>query len=343
MNRSNERQHYVSQVLLERFKIPGNPLQCYQIETGEWKARSVEKACAAGGYNQLLGFGDVDNTLEGAFSKIESRLPQTFRALEKIADGRSTELPTPIYDNMCWYCAFLKLSSLPAKGAAVVNFVLQLNLEVEIGQRRLLRELQIPEEVISRWSEECAAGQKVIIDSENVLQVLYRNQFLRSYADEFALFRSAQWAVSLSPIELPVSDVGLIPMHLSDEKANHYMLPIAPRLLLEGIFFFDLTKNAPQRPVKCLHLTDEQAEYAFDAICSSSVIEIVCSRKLPQIPESLLRAKKRGIRFHTIVDPKAIRSAGLKRAAGELSFRVVPISEYVSFIHSFVKPPTEPT
>jgi hypothetical protein len=49
VNRLNERQHYVSQVQLERFKIPGSPLQCYQVETGDWKVRSVEKACAAGG------------------------------------------------------------------------------------------------------------------------------------------------------------------------------------------------------------------------------------------------------------------------------------------------------
>jgi hypothetical protein len=131
-------------------------------------------------------------------------------------------------------------------------------------------------------------------------------------------------------------------MHLSDDKANHYLLPIAPMLLLEGIFFFDLTKNAPQRPVKGLRLTEEQVEYAFDAICASSVTEIVCSRKLPQIPEALVRAKKRGIRFHTITDPRSIRSAGLKRGAGNLRFRVVPTPEYVSFIHSFVRPPTEP-
>jgi hypothetical protein len=37
MNNKNERQHYVSRVLLERFKIPNSPLECYQVQTGEWK------------------------------------------------------------------------------------------------------------------------------------------------------------------------------------------------------------------------------------------------------------------------------------------------------------------
>jgi hypothetical protein len=341
MNRLNENQHYVSRVLLERFKCPGIPLQCFELETGEWKPRSVEKACAASGYNQLLSVGQVDNTLEEAFSKIESRLPKTLRALEKIAAGGSTELAPSFYDNMCWYCAFLKLSSLPAKAAAVVNFVMQLNLEVKIGQRCLLRELQIPEDVISQWKKESAAGQKIIINSENVLQLVYRSQFLRSYTNEFAVFRDAQWAVSTSPIELPMSDIGLIPIHLSDENANHYILPISPTVVLEGIFFLDLTKNAPRRPLKKLCLTGEQAEYPFDAICSSAVIEIICSRKIPGISASLARAKRRGIRFHTIVAPKALRAVGLQATAHELRFRTVPVPEYVNFIHSFVKPPPD--
>ena len=337
----NQNQHYVSRTLLERFKRPGVPLQCFELGTGEWKPRSVEKACAASGYNQLIGFGQVDNTLELAFSKIESRLPRTLKALEKVAQGGVSQLATSVYDNMCWYCAFLKLSSLPAKAAAVVNFVMQLNLEVEIGQRMLLRELQIPEDVISQWQKEIASGRKIILDSKNVLQLVYRNRFLRSYGEEFVLFRDTQWIVSTSPIELPMSDIGLVPIHLKDDKANHFILPISPTLVLEGIFFLDLKKNATRRPLKTLRLTTEQAEYLFDAICSSAVIEIICSQTIPQISESLTRAKRRGIRFHTIVAPRALRDAGLNEATAELRFRTVPVPEYVSFVHSFVKPPAD--
>ena len=85
MNQIDENQHSISQVLLERFKIPGSPLQCYQVQTGEWIPKSKEKACAWPGYNQLLVSGVADNTLEEAFSKVESGLRKTFKALEDAA------------------------------------------------------------------------------------------------------------------------------------------------------------------------------------------------------------------------------------------------------------------
>ena|SRR6266699_1981811 len=69
MNQLDENQHSISQVLLERFKIPGSPLHCYQVQTGEWISKSKEKACAWPGYNQLLVSGVADNTLEEAFSQ----------------------------------------------------------------------------------------------------------------------------------------------------------------------------------------------------------------------------------------------------------------------------------
>jgi len=335
----DENQHYVSRVLLERWKTPGVPLQCFDVESRTWIARSIDNACAAGGYNQLLAFDGLDNTLEQAFSKIETRLPKTFRALEKAATRGPTELPESVYDNICWYCVFLKLSSLPAKAAAVVNFVLQLNLEIERGQRVLLRELQISEDTIGQWKASQAADSKVIIDSENVLQLIYRHQFRRMYQEEFGIFRDTQWAISVSPIELPLSDTGLV--SLSGQGENYYILPIGPNLVLEGAFSFDLAKNKPRRPVKTLTLTEDQAMYTFDAICSSAVIEIIAKREIPNISDSFVRARNRGIRFHKIVDPKSIRIAGLQSPTDQIRFRVVPTEEYVQFIHSFVQPPTD--
>jgi hypothetical protein len=77
MNNPNENQYFVSKVLLERFKIPGSPLQCYQVQTGEWTPKSPKSACSSPGYNQLLRSGQIqpDNTLEADFSAVESRLP----------------------------------------------------------------------------------------------------------------------------------------------------------------------------------------------------------------------------------------------------------------------------
>ena len=247
-------------------------------------------------------------------------------------------MPPAIYDNMCWYCAFLKGVALFSKPGAVVSLVFQINWELENGKHDLLRHLEIPKETIDAWRGECALGRKVIIESENGLQLLYRFQFLRTYALDYSQFLSTKWTISNSPIELPMSDVGLVPIHLTDHKANHYLLPIGPNLLLEGIFFFDLTKNSSQPFVRGPTLTQDEAEYRFDAICASAVAEIICSRRIPNISASINRAKSKGITFHKIVNPQAITSAGLTNA-DDLHFRIVPVDEYVKFVHSFMLPP----
>jgi hypothetical protein len=339
MNQLDENQHSISQVLLERFKIPGSPLQCYQIQTGEWIPKSKEKACAWPGYNQLLISEQADNTREEALSKVESGLRKTFKTLEKAATKSSTQLPSAIYENMCWYCAFLKGVALFSKPGAVVSLVFQINWELENGKHDLLRDLGVPKETIDTWQRECALGRKVIIESQNGLQLLYRFQFRRTYELDYSQFLSTKWIIANSPIELPMSDVGLVPIHLTDHKANHYLLPIGPNLLLEGIFFFDLTRNSSQPFVRGLTLTQEEAEYRFDAICASAVAEIICSRRIPNISVSISRAKAKGIAFHRIVDPQAITSAGLTNADDHFHFRVVPVDEYVKFVHSFMLPP----
>src|SRR5262245_3449741 len=73
MNLENERQHYISKVLLKRFKIPNAPLQCYKIDTQTWEAKSVDRLCAEEGYNQLLVSGqETNNALEAIISRVES-------------------------------------------------------------------------------------------------------------------------------------------------------------------------------------------------------------------------------------------------------------------------------
>src|ERR1035437_2402467 len=170
MNNKSERQHYVSKVLLKRFKIPSNPLQCYQVRTGIWKSRSIERAYSAPGYNQLLAAGNMNNILEDSFSKVESKLPETLVALESAANRATTEFPKEIYENLCGYCAFFLGTSLFAKPGAVVTFLAQINLELERGHYFLLRELGTPDEVILRFREGYFQGGRIIVESENVLQ-----------------------------------------------------------------------------------------------------------------------------------------------------------------------------
>ena len=86
--------------------------------------KSVEKVCSAEGYNQLLVPGEpTNNALEWLISRVESRLPKTFKALDAAAMAPLTALASDIYVNLCQYCSFLKLSSLFAKASAVVSFV----------------------------------------------------------------------------------------------------------------------------------------------------------------------------------------------------------------------------
>jgi len=339
MNVANENQHWISQHLLKRFKTEGAPFQCYQVDSGEWVPKSLDRTCAADGYNQLLVSGEADNTLEAAFSKVESGLRNTFRTLEAAATRPMTELPESVYSNLCWYCSFLKGVAPYSKPGAVVSFIVQLNMELENGSNSLLRDLNVPEETVREMRRQCAMGRKVIIESENLLQLLYRFQFARNYRGDYSQFLSTKWAVFNSPIELPMSDVGLVPMVLETPKANHYLLPISPNLLLEGIFFHDLSKNSSRAVVRGMDLTQDEAVYRFDCICASAITEVICARKLSNVSEARTRAKADGTRFCKIPDPKRITSSGLVDVGyGNFVFRIVSVEEYVKVVHSYMLP-----
>jgi hypothetical protein len=333
-----ENQHYVSRLLLKRFKLPGHPLECYDIAAGQWKPKSVEKACADSGYNQLITSDGIDDSLEDEFSKVESRVPKALRLLERIAGIGSADLPAQAFTDLCQYCAFLTLSSIAAKASAVVNFVYNLNLEIEIGQRHLLRELEIPEAIIANWKPAVLSGSRVIIDADNALQLIYRHQFRRRFGEECALYRHTKWVICKSPIDFPIADIGLVPLSQQEPKFNRYILPLGPRLALQGILFHDVSRNSPNQTVKRLVLTHDEAQECVDIICSAAVGEIFCQRKVKDIEKSLRRAKSGGIEFLQIANPREVTSAGLKQSTKELYFRVVPMNEFVAFVHSFVKP-----
>lgn len=339
MNVANENQHWISQHLLKRFKTDGSPLQCYQVETGEWVPKSLERACAAPGYNQLLVSGEADNTLETAFSKVESGLRNTFKALEDAVNRPLTELSQAVYENMCWYCSFLKCIAPYSKPGAVVSFLFQLNMELENGGNSLLRDLNIPEETVHELRRQCSMGRKVIVESENLLQLLYRFQFQRNCKYDYSQFLSTKWSVSNSSVELAMSDVGLVPMVLQDYKANHYLLPISPNLLLEGVFFHDLSKNSSRPAVRGINLTHDEAEYRFDCICASAITEIICARKLSNILEARKRARANGTKFCKIPNPKDITSSGLADVGrDDFLFRIVSVEEYVKVVHALMLP-----
>jgi hypothetical protein len=343
MNLENENQHYISAVLLRRFKTPGNPLHCYQISTREWEEKSVEKLCSAEGYNQLVvPGGKTNNALEASISRVESKLPKTFKALEHAVHFDTMELPAAIYQNLREYCAFLKLSSLFSKASAVVSFLQQINMELERGEYFLWRELQIPQPVIDGFRLEYDNGGRVIIETENALQLVYRLQFERLLDTNCWEFSRTDWAICSSPIDLPMSDAGIVPINLEKLEANHYLLPLGPRLLLEGVFYHDQNKNRVKTSIRGFRMTDEEADYRADCLCSASIREIIFSKRTADVETRLARAVQSGLRFHRVAKLEQVLSAGMKPAGGKYTFKCVPKEEYVRFMHSFVLPPLKP-
>jgi len=140
MNAVYQKQHYVSQVLLRRFANNGR-LQVFDIKTRKWKSLPPKKIFCQSGYTQLLANGQVDNTLEREFGKVERQLPKTLAALDNAAKKSQVTLPPEVYTNLCWYCAFLWRISPFAKAKAPVDFVMQINQDLEHGRYDLLRQV----------------------------------------------------------------------------------------------------------------------------------------------------------------------------------------------------------
>jgi hypothetical protein len=136
-----------------------------------------------------------------------------------------------------------------------------------------------------------------------------------------------------------MSDVGLVPVHVEDHKANYYLLPIGRDLVLEGVFYYDGSKNSSSPVLRGMELTPDEASYRFDCICASAITEIICARELPYVSESRNRAEENGTMFCRIRDPQANASAGLCNVGeGDFRFRIVSVDEYVKLIHSHMLP-----
>jgi hypothetical protein len=339
VNLANENQHYISRVLLKRFRVPNEPLCCYQLATGEWVPKSVDRLCSAEGYNQLLVPGlPTNNIVEASISRVETLLPKTFKALEAAAFQESTELPEKIFKNIRDYCTFLKLSSPFSKASAAVSFLTQLNIELDRGKYALWHELKTPQNVIDGFRKEYFSGGRVIIEGKNVLQLIYRLQFERLLDVNYAEIANADWTIAVSPVDLPMSDIGLVQVQLHSYKAKHYLLPIGPRFLLEGIFYYNLEKNYVRTVIRGIELTQEEAEYRFDCICLSSAREIIFSQKHPNVKSSLDRARRMDLRFAQIANPDMVLAAGAQDADMRYSLKCVSEAEYTKYIHSFVLP-----
>jgi len=310
------------------------------VPENRWARLSPKKVFSEYGYNQLLVDGQVDHTLERAFQKVETPLPKTFEALELAANQSSTELPIDVYENLCWYCAFLKRISPFAKAAAPADFVIQLDKDLEQGRDEIMRELLMPEHAIQFFRKEHALGKKVIIYSRNFLQAVYRIQFRIKYGFDYSTFRhNTIWTICNSPIELPIADVPITEIPVSVHNSIFYGLPLGPNLLLKGQIKWGTQQGSSQTLIKSHTLSREEAELWFEAICLSAVTELVSKEIIPDVQAARLRAKDKGIAFTKIVNPDAAISAGLENFTSDFGLIVVSPEVYVKFIHSFIKPP----
>jgi hypothetical protein len=338
----NANEHFVSQVLLRRFTENGH-LHRYHVPTNQWRRLSPKKVFSSHGYNQLLVFGQVDHTLEQAFSRVETPLPKTLAALDTAAGQPITELPVDVFENLCWYCAFLWRISPFAKAAAPADFVFQLDKDLEVGRLEILREvLGYPERICQLYRRQHALGYKVVINSQNFLQLIYRIQFRLKYGEDFNKFRHfTKWTLCRSPIDLPIADVALTQLHFltEQEKVTFYGLPLGPRLLLKGQMPMGRQESSSATTVKGATMTQVEAEYWQEALCLSAVSELVSTHPIPDILEIRARARAKGIAFTKITDPDAVIHAGQLNYAGNFGLVVVPPEQFVKFIHAFVQPP----
>jgi hypothetical protein len=330
-----QKQHYVSQVLLRRF-ANGGRLQVFNIETEKWKPLPPKKIFCQVGYTQLLANGQVDNTLEREFGKVETKFPETLANLDDAAKKLQVTLTSEIYTNLCWYCAFLWRISPFAKAKAPVDFVMQLNQDLENGRSDLLRQVVgLSENDIKAIQKAHAEGKKLIIDSKDLLQLIYRVQFVLRCKEDFVLFRHyTKWAVWNSPIELPISDMALVQVSFKD--ANVFVLPIAPHLLLAGTIKMGTQKKSDETVIKSNTFNIEDAQYWADAICYSAQAAIASKNIIPDVSEMRKRAEKQ-VNFTKIVNPESIVSAGVTDFSGIFGVRLVDKNEFVKFIHSHVR------
>jgi hypothetical protein len=150
---------------------------------------------------------------------------------------------------------------------------------------------------------------------------------------------NTNWTISNSPIEFPISDVGLVTIYLENYKANYYLLPVGRNLLLQGIFYYDNNKNSSLPVIQGIDLAKDQAEYNFSCICASAISELICAEKLPNIQVAREQSRARGIRFCKLTNPKDANISGLVDVGqGDFLFRIVSIEEYKQIVHSYMRP-----
>lgn len=335
MSESLPNQHYVSQVLQRRF-ADGPFLQRFDLKWKKWKRVSTASIFSRVAYSQLLAFGQCDNSLDEAFQKHESALPETLGFLDDVANRGTSEVPDSICSNLFWYCTFLWLMSPFKKAVSPLDFTLQLNLDLNHGVTKLLDLMGVSCADVQTIRNLHSQGMKFILCGENQLQSIFRINFKLKYGELYDIMAHfANWKLNTSPIILPLSDCPFFTFDAN--KTALYIFTISPTLVLVGNF------PAPpiQRKAKVTVATDTlnvgEAEYIRDAICLSAITAIASKTKGIDVLAARNRARQYGVVFPKIKDLDAVLLAGTSQCNTVPRVFPVPPEVYTQYLKSFTE------
>ena len=159
------------------------------------------------------------------------------------------------------------------------------------------------------------------------------------YPSKLAIFHSmAEWSICSSPIDLPVSDIALV--QVPRGNAVYYVLPISPRLLLQGRIPLGTHQPRASSSINGENFSATEAEFWLGAICLSAITEMIALHRIDDVPTLRERAKRSGVAFAQIVRPERLASLGGRSIGDEqLAVRSCSTPDWVKFIHSFLLPP----
>src|SRR5206468_4143752 len=135
----------------------------------------------------------------------------------------------------------------------------------------LLQVVGLSENDIKAVQKAYAQGRKVIIDSKDFLQLIYRVQCVLRCKDDFVIFRhNTKWVIYNSPVELPISDMALVQVGFQQEKVTVYLLPISPHLLLAGTIRSGKQTKSDETLLHSDSLPTDEAQHWADVISYSA-------------------------------------------------------------------------
>jgi hypothetical protein len=192
-----------------------------------------------------------------------------------------------------------------------------------------------------------AKGGKFILTSrsgKSYRQLAYRLQFSKQLASTDNIFRFyTQWTVARSPIEMPIADMALVKYHLPKTNAMEIILPISSNMVLIGNS--PMGKNMQPSTVTTVkggELTESGAEYVRKVICQAAILTLASNTRIGDISEW---RKTPVVNLMQLQNPEEILKSGLQEITSveDLLIKPADTDTYVKWVHSFIKPNSNPS